>query len=202
MPKLFGPNYPTIDPLIINQNGVEKLLSGLNPSKAAGPDQIPCRILKELCVDLAPIFTALFRQSLNTGALPYLWSLGLVSPIHRKGPRWTPENYRPVSLTCVSWKLFEHILCRHIRNHLDRHGILTPLNHGFRTKHSCETQLPLTLEDLMTYRDKKDQIDMAVLDFSKAFDTVPHDCMLGKLEFHGITGPSLNWTVAFLKNRV
>ena len=202
IPKLLGPNYPTIDPLIINQNGVEKLLSGLNPSKAAGPDQIPCRILKELSVELAPIFAALFRQSLNTGALPSLWSQAFVSPIYKKGPRCMPENYRPVSLTCVSCKLFEHILCRHIRNHLDRHGILTPLNHGFRTKHACETQLLLTLQDLMTYRDQKDQIDIAVLDFSKAFDTVPHDRMLGKLEFYGITGPVLNWTAAFLKNRV
>ena len=130
IPKLFGPNYPTIDPLIINQNGVEKLLSGLNPSKAAGPDQIPCRILKELSVELAPIFAALFRQSLNTGALPSLWSQAFVSPIYKKGPRCMPENYRPVSLTCVSCKLFEYILCRHIRNHLDRHGILTPLKLG------------------------------------------------------------------------
>ena len=141
IPKLFGPNYPTIDPLIINQNGVEKLLSGLNPSKAAGPDQIPCRILKELSVELAPIFAALFRQSLDTGALPSLWSQAFVSAIYKKGPRCMPENYCPISLTCVSCKLFEHILCRHIRNHLDQHGILTPLNHGFRTKHSCETQL-------------------------------------------------------------
>ena len=54
----------------------------------------------------------------------------------------------------------------------------------------------------MTYRDEKDQIDIAVLDFSKAFDTVPHDRMLRKLEFYGITGPVLNWTAAFLKNRV
>ena len=113
-----------------------------------------------------------------------------------------PENYCPVSLTCVSCKLFKHILCRHIRNHLDRHGILTPLNHGFRTKHSCETQLLLTLQDLMTYRDKKHQIDIAVLDFSKALDTVPHDRMLGKLEFYGITGQVLNWTAAFFKNSV
>ena len=51
----------------------------------------------------------------------------------------------------------------------------------------------------MTYRDQNDQIDIAVLDFSKAFDTVPHDLMLGKLEFFGITGPVLNWTVVFLK---
>ena len=178
------------------------LLSGLNPSKVIGPDQIPCRILKELSVELAPIFTALFRQSLNTGALPSLWSQAFLSPIYKKGPWCMPGNYRPVSLTCVSCKLFEHILCRHIRNHLDRHGILTPLNHGFRTKHSCETQLLLTLQDLTTHRDQKDQIDIAVLHLSKAFDTIPHDRMLRKLEFYGITGPVLNWTVAFLKNRI
>ena len=51
----------------------------------------------------------------------------------------------------------------------------------------------------MTCRDQKTQIDMAVLDFCKAFDTVPHDRLLGKLAFYSITGPVLNWTTAFLK---
>ena len=51
--KLFAPNYPTIDPLVINPKGVKKLLSQLNPSKASGPDQIPCRILKGLSEELA-----------------------------------------------------------------------------------------------------------------------------------------------------
>ena len=63
--KLFGPNYPTIDPLVINPKGVEKLLSQLNPSKTLGPDQIPCRILKGLSEELAPVFCALFKQSLD-----------------------------------------------------------------------------------------------------------------------------------------
>ena len=46
----------------------------------------------------------------------------------------------------------------------------------------------------------KKQFDIAILDFSKAFDTVPHDRLLGKLAFYGITGPVLNWTSAFLNN--
>ena len=141
---------------IINQNGVEKLLSGLNPSKAAGPDKIPCRILKELSVELAPIFAALFSQSLNTGTLPSLWSQAFVSPIYKMGPRCMPENYRPVFLTCVSCKLFKHILCRHIRNHLDRHGILTPRSKSrIQDKTFMWDPVILTLQDLMTYRDKK-----------------------------------------------
>ena len=55
--------------------------------------------------------------------------------------------------------------------------------------------------DLRGAQVKKKQFDIAILDFSKAFDTVPHDRLLGKLAFYGITGPVLNWTSAFLKNQ-
>ena len=49
-----GPSYPTLKDLVINVKGVEKLLSTIQPHKAAGPDQIPCRILKELAPELTP----------------------------------------------------------------------------------------------------------------------------------------------------
>ena len=128
-----------------------------------------------------------------------LWTEAFIAPVFKKGARCMPENYRPVSLTCVSCKILEHIIVRHFRTHLERHGILTPFNHGFRSKFSCE--LLLTLQDLLTFRDRKIQVDMAILDFSKAFDTVPHDHLLGKMEFYGIQGPLLKWTASFLKTR-
>ena len=95
----------------------------------------------------------------------------------------------------------EHIITSHIRQHLDQHSILSTLQHGFRKFYSCETQLLATLQDLFTYKDKNIQIDLAVLDFSKAFDTVPHKRMLGKLSHYGIKGPVLRWIGAFLADR-
>ena len=112
-----------------------------------------------------------------------------------------PENYRPVSPTFVPCKILEHIIAKHYHDHLGRHGILNSLNHGLRSKFSCETQLLLTLQDLLTFQDRKIQVDIAILDFSKAFDTVPHDHLLGKLQFYGMYGPLLDWTASFLKTR-
>ena len=200
--RLSVPNFPQIDSLVVAQKGVEKLLSGLDVSKDAGPDTIPCRLLKGLFNELAPGLCAIFVQSLNTGELPSDWLKAYITPVFKKGARCAPENYRPVSLTCVPCKILEHIICKHIRLHLEKHGILTPLNHGFRSKFSCETQLLVTLQDLLSAQDVNCQIDLAVLDFSKAFDTVPHERLLGKRDFYGVQGPILNWIAAFLKNRI
>ena len=201
IPKLSGQNFPDIAELCISPEGVEKLLRGINPSKASGPDLVPCRFLKELAAELAPILTQFFQQSLREGQIPDDWKKAIVAPVFKKGSKNLAENYRPVSLTCVCCKLLEHIICSHIRSHLDNYSVLSKLQHGFRKFFSCETQLLVTLQDLLSYFDKNIQIDIAVLDFSKAFDTVPHKRLLGKLSHYGINGPVLCWIGAFLEDR-
>jgi hypothetical protein len=52
--------------------------------------------------------------------------------------------------------------------HLEKNELLTTLNHDFRSGYSCET-----INDLLKSYDKGKQIGMAILDFSKAFDTTP-----------------------------
>ena len=66
----------------------------------------------------------------------------------------------------------------------------------------CETQLLVTIQDLLFHRDKHIPVDMAILDFSKAFDAAPHRHLLGKLSLYGINGPILHWIEAFLTDRV
>ena len=200
-PRLFGNKYPSIGKLSITLKGVQKLLEKINISKAAGPDLIPGRMLNMLAPELAPIVHAIFTQSLDTGELPRDWSLANVAPIFKKGNRGLAENYRPVSLTCITCKLFEHIVCRHILDHVEDHKILTNLQHGFRSGRSCETQLITTTHDLLSSFNSKSQIDVAILDFSKAFDTVPHAGLLGKLEHYGIDSKILLWITNFLNNR-
>ena len=144
--------------------------------------------------------TKIFQQSLRDGVLPSDWKKRDVTPVFRKGD--PAENYRPVSITCVCCKILEHMISSsHIRQHLEQHKILSKFKHGFRKFFSCETQLPVTLQDLLSHRDKNIQIDMAVLDFSKAFYTVPHRRLFGKLSHCGINGLILRQIEAYIENR-
>ena len=66
--------------------------------------------------------------------------------------------------------------------HLDKHKLLTDCQHGFRRRRSCETQLLTLADELIKGLDKGRQLDLAILDFSKAFDRVPHERLLKKLD--------------------
>ena len=162
---------------------------------------MPCHFMKELPPLLVPILTAIFQQSMDTGVLPSSWLTAYVTPIFKKGSTCLPENYRPVSLTCVACKLLEHVICSHIRDHLDRQGILSTFKPGFRAMYSCETQLAVTIHDILNIRDRGIQSDIAILDLSKAFDKVPHKRLLGKLRLYGINDNILTWIESFLRGR-
>ena len=70
--------------------------------------------------------------------------------------------------------------------HFTKNEILTHVQHCFRAEHSCESQLLLTTEDLVQNYEDKIQTDSIVLDFSKAFDVVPHQRLLHKLHYFGL----------------
>jgi len=141
--------------------------------------------------------------SLSTGILPRDWKSANVAPVFKKGNNNLAENYRyrPISLTCVCCKILEHIVCHSIRAHLDNCAILSAFQHGFRSGFSCDSQLLSTVHDLMSIFDRKKQVDVAVLDFSKAFDVVPHRRLLGKLRHCGIDELTLAWIDSFLSGR-
>ena len=80
--------------------------------------------------------------------------------------------------------------------------ILSAKQHGFRKFHSCESQLLLTIHDFAKGLDNKQQIDAVLLDFSKAFDKVPHERLIRKLAFYGLQGNLLCWIRAFLTDRL
>ena len=201
LPPMDTQQYQPIDDIKINIQGIAKLLKNINPLKASGPDAIPNVVLKNCADSLAPVISKIFQLSLDSGSLPEDWKKANISSVFKKGDKHLASNYRPVSLTSVCCKTLEHVVCRHLMNHLESNNILTNLNHGFRSGFSCETQLLTTMNDLFLAFDQSKQMDIAILDFSKAFDTVPHNKLLHKLNNYGITGSVHAWLSSFLTNR-
>lgn len=185
----------------ITPEGTSKLLKNLNPSKAIGPDKISPHFLKEVHHEISPIISDLFNSSVNTGTVPNDWREALVTPVFKKGAKSKPENYRPISLTCILSKSLEHIIVSSIMKHLDIHDLLYPLQHGFRSKVSCETQLLTFTQQILDYMANGKQTDVVVMDFSKAFDKVDHQRLILKLKRMGINNKTTNWIEAWLSHR-
>jgi len=184
----------------ITLNGVLKLLNCTMHKATQSPDTIQARFLKEMANEIAPAITYIFQLSLQQGKVPKDWLDAHIVPVYKKGDKNTASNYRPVSLTCILCKTMEHTIQSNILKHLDKYKILTDAQHGFRAKRSCETQLIITLDDIIKNAAQGKQVDIALLDFSKAFDKVPHKRLLHKLHFFGIRNNTLNWINSFLSN--
>ena len=143
-------------------------------------------MLKECSSEMALILALIYNESLAQGTVPDDWRQANVALIFKKVEKYDAANYRPVSLTCICCKTFEHIIVSNINKHLAFESILTDdCQHGFRSQMSCETQLVQFLHDLVSNLDRAlnrnhRQTDVIIIDFAKAFYKVPHRRLLYK----------------------
>ena len=115
--------------------------------------------------------------------------------------RHSPKNYRPITITPILCRVLERIMKKHLMEHLMANNLIPPEQHGFVPNKSCLTNLLETLEDIQKLQDLGIPVDELFLDFSKAFDKVPHQRLIYKLEKLGITGTTLVWLESFLSKR-
>ena len=187
--------------IIITPLAVQNKLKNLNPNKSQGPDRVPARVLKELGVELSKPLCYLFNLSIEIGIVPNDWRKAEVTSIFKKGCRSDPGNYRPVSLTCITCKVLESIIRDSIVSYFNENNLFSEFQYGFRSRRSCASQLLVVLEQFSKWLDDGLSFDVIYLDFSKAFDSVPHERLLQKLLSYGVIGNVHNWIRSFLSER-
>ena len=155
----------------------------------------------ELTDDIAGPIALLFNLTIKYGIVPKDWKWAYVSPIYKKGPRTNAENYQPISLTSILCKIMECFVRERVMKHLLEKKLLSTKQYGFISGRS-------TIVHLLSYLDKCVKtivdggvVDTIYLDFAKAFDTVPHRRLIGKLNAYGIKGNILNWIGELLRDR-
>ena len=180
---------------------IQKLLEKLNVNKSCGPDNLHPHLLQKTARTISVPLKLIFEKSLSSGECPNDWRTANVTPIHKKGDRTEPNNYRPVSLTSQVCKVLETVVREKIVKHMKENRLFSNSQHGFREGRSCLTNLLGTLEHWTKIVDEGDCIDVAYLDFRKAFDLVSHRHLIYKMSKYGISGQVLEWVESFLSDR-
>ncbi|KAF2352852.1 Reverse transcriptase domain [Trinorchestia longiramus] len=180
---------------------LEEQLSILNPYKSTGPDGLGPRILKETAKVISEPLTNIFNRSLETGIVPDDWKRANVTPIFKKRDKQIPNNYRPISLTSVISKTIERLLKVRITKHFNEQNLINDTQHGFREKRSCLTNLLDFSGEVNSIYYSTKAVDLVYLDFQKAFDKVPRERLMAKVEAHGIRGNYSRWIQKWLTGR-
>ena len=181
---------------------IEEKIQEMRTESAPGPDGISPRILKEVAHQISTPLAMLFNKSMQNGSIPDDWRKANVTPLFKKGSKFVPGNYRPVSLTSVLCKTMERLVKDKLIQHLEANEVISDSQHGFRKGKSCQTNLLEFMEKMTEWADNGSAIDVVYLDFAKAFDKVCHERLMVKVEAAGITGKVSDWLHDWLKNRV
>ena len=187
----FSPRPATLPDLSV-------ALQRMSSSRACGLDGITIEMLRMTFPVVGPHLLKLINASIVRCELPRAWKVAAVVPLHKKGDRNDPNNYRPISVLPVVSKLCERIVCTQLMSYLSDHHLLCPQQYGFRPGLSTEA----ALLDAVTYAvnniDRGLVTSLVTADTSKAFDSVEHGRLLDKLGWYGI---DQRWFAAWLSGR-
>ena len=139
--------------------------------------------------------------SLQSSKFPEEWKIDETPAIFKNGNRRSLMDYRPVSLTSIVWKLLESLVREEIISHMRSNKRFSPYQYGFINKRSTTLQLHYVFDRWTEIIDDGGTTDVIYMDFMKAFDKVPHERLLRKIEAYGIGGPQLGWIRSFLTGR-
>ena len=200
-PRVYVPDGQLLNTIDVSIEDINKVLNALPAKTSTDNDNLSYKVLKEGGMPVASCLYDLFALSLQSKSIPSAWKIGIVSPIHKGGPRNIVSNYRPISVTSCCCRVLERIVKNKIVCFLAERNFTTGTQHGFVSRRSTDTML-LKFYEYVT--DRVDQgliVDAVFFDFSKAFDVIPHNTLMSRLQSCGISGDVLSWIRNFLTDR-
>ena len=182
----------------VTKKEIEYEIKKLDSSKSNSGD-IPIRFIK----DYLPFYMDPLHKSYNhaivSNTCPDLLKLVDVTPVFKKGNKNDITNYRPISVMKAFAIVFERLLFKQLNGFIENK--FSPLLCGFRKGHSTQHALIRLLEDWRSQLDNKKVIGTILCDLSKAFDTLPHNLLIAKLNAYGLSHSALEFVKSYLSNR-
>lgn len=186
---------------IVEEIDVYSTLMKLKTNKAAGPDLISNKLLKDLAPTLAGPLCAMINSSIREGSVPHYWKESKVIPLPKTYPPTTVEHdIRPIALTNSVAKVAESFVGRWFNEHLSPQLDVNQFGctHKRSTTHAL---LKLTNEWFQSSDDSNNITRILFVDFSKAFDLIDHNILLEKFIRYQFPLHITCWSLDFLSGR-
>ena len=183
----------------IEENFISKQINKLSSKKATGHDGISAKVLKLAQPAVLKPITFLINETIKMSEFPDECKKAMVSPLHKKNSTQDKENYRPVSILPIMSKLYERAINVQLMEFFET-KFNTYLS-AFRPGYGCQSTLLRIIEDWKQALDDKKYVAAILMDLSKAFDCLPHDLLLLKLKYYGLSDKALKLMESYLTNR-
>lgn len=177
----------------ISDSEIIESVNNINNNRSPGEDGICIELYKYVIDDILPFLNALFNEILDTGIFPEAWSLNIITPIHKKGSVFDPNNFRGVSLIDSVCKIFTNIVCIRLTKWSEQNNIIDESQAGFRKGYSTVDNIFILQALIQKYLSKKrGRFYCMFVDFQKAFDSIQHNKLWDSLLRKSVDGKILN----------
>lgn len=175
-----------------------KVISELKNNKAPGENQIVAELWKKADKNAITSLQCVFNKIWTEEEIPAEWRTALIHPIHKKGLKTDPNNYRGISLLDITYKILSKVLLNRAEPQLDPQ--IGEYQGGFRKGRSCSEQI-LNLKNIMAYQKSRAKTYViSFIDFKKAYDSIDRESLLSVLEEMGLDKKTTNIIKATLTN--
>ena len=179
----------TLSGKYITAADVFEQIKAANRGAAAGPDELPMEFYAQTKEIISLPLALLYNLIGQTGRVPEAFKSTKVKMLYKKKAKDDPNNYRPLSMANHLGKIWEKIMNIELKAHLEKYGLLSSRQHGFRNGMGTTTNLLQLWEKIIETVEKEGALcELWSFDLTKAFDLMDHAKVLELLHQMGITG--------------
>ena len=183
----------------VERHEIMKEINNLKINKATQSTDISTKLIKENSDIFGDFIFGNYNNCVSRSIFPNFLKNAIIIPVHKKGAKSLKDNYRPVSILSNLSKIYERLLFKQIQEYFE--PILSKFQCTFRKGYSAQHCLLAMLEKWKLAVDNKINFNALLTDLSKAFDCLPHDLLLAKLNAYGFSLQTLRLVQSYLSNR-
>ena len=172
----------------ISKEEVLMAIRKLKNRKSAGPDGIIGELIKHSNEQMIDFFVKFFNTLFDKGVYPENWMESIILPLFQKGDVNNPNNYRGISLSDVSSKVFGSIINRRLQEWVEENNITNEYQAGFKKGYSTIDHMFTLLALVQKQFSFNRKLYVAFIDFQKAFDSINRSLLWSILLKNGING--------------